>query len=120
MAKSRFSNLDFSNSNYINEYLKKTKPKQKAPANDAGRSLYYMREVELEPTMAVQLLPFIRAYAPHGSCPTAEYLESLGYERKVEERSFREECEEVYLESRGCTPEEWVRLHPDDESDDTE
>lgn len=113
MAKSRFSNLDFSNSNYINEYLKRTKPKQKAAANSAGRSLYYMREVELEPTMAVQLLPFIRCYAPHDSPPTAKYLESLGYKRKVEETSFLEECEEVYVESRGCTPEEWVSAHPE-------
>lgn len=119
MAKSRFSDLDFSNSSYINEYLKRTKPKPKAPAPTAGCSLYYMREVELEPTLAVTLLPFIRAYAPFQKLSTSAELKEAGYE-KVEEMSFLEECEMVYAESRGCTPEEWVSLHPDNESEDTE
>lgn len=119
MARSRFSDLDFSNSSYINEYLKRTKPKLKAPAPTAGCSLYYMREVELEPTLAVRLLPFIRAYAPFQKLTTPAELREAGYE-KVEEMSFLQECEEVYVESRGCTPKEWVSSHPDDESEDTD
>ena len=106
MTKSRFSDLDFSNSKYINEYLKRTKSRPKAPATNVGHSLYYMREVELEPTLAVQLLPFIRAYAPHETPPTPKYLESLGYERKVEENGFNEECKEAYFERNGYYPEE--------------
>lgn len=119
MARSRFSDLDFSNSSYINEYLKRTKPKPKAPAPTAGCSLYYMREVELEPTLAVRLLPFIRAYAPFQKLPTPADLKAEGYV-KIEEMSFLQECEEVYVESRGCTPGEWVSSHPEEESEDTE
>jgi hypothetical protein len=45
-------------------------------------------------------------------------LREAGYE-KIEEMSFLEECEGVYVESRGCTPEEWVSLHLEDEIEDT-
>ena len=111
MARSRFSDLDFSNSSYINEYLKRTKPKPKAPAPTAGCSLYYMREVELEPTLAVRLLPFIRSYAPFQPLPTPAELRAEGYV-KVEEMSFLEECEEIYFENHG--------YYPNDKPEDTE
>jgi hypothetical protein len=71
-----------------------------------------MREVELEPTLAVRLLPFIRSYAPFQPLPTPAELRAEGYE-KVEEMSFLQECEEVYVSSRGCTPEEWIEQHPE-------
>ena len=101
--------IDVTKPGYVTRYLeskKRTKP------SDAGCSLYYMRELELEPSMAVQLLPFIRAYAPHDVPPSRTYLESLGCE-KVEEYTFTDELEDHYVELRGCTPEEWIETHPE-------
>ena len=82
-------------------------------------SLLYLRDKDLG-ELAPKLAPFIRAYAPFQKLPTpAELREAEGYV-KIEEMSFLEECEEVYVESRGCTPEEWVSSHPEGEFEDTE
>ena len=75
-------------------------------------SLYHLREKELPSELAAKLAPFIRAYAPFQKLPTSAELREAGYE-KVEEMSFLEECEAVYVESRGCTPEEWIESHPE-------
>jgi hypothetical protein len=80
-------------------------------------SLLHLRDKDLG-ELAPKLYPFIRAYAPFQKLPTPSELREAGYE-KIEEMSFLEECEGVYVESRGCTPEEWVRLHPEDEIEDT-
>ena len=76
-------------------------------------SLYHLREKELPSELAAKLAPFIRSYAPFQSLPTPSELRAEGYE-KIEEMSFLEECEVVYVESRGCTPEEWVESHPEE------
>ena len=75
-------------------------------------SLYYLRETELPSELAAKLAPFINSWKPFQPLPTPAELRAEGYV-KVEEISFLEECEEVYVESRGCTPEEWVSLHPE-------
>ena len=75
-------------------------------------SFYYLREKELPSELAAKLAPFISAYSPFQKLPTPAELREAGYE-KVEEMTFLEECEEVYLRARGCTPEEWVSLHPE-------
>jgi hypothetical protein len=75
-------------------------------------SLYHLREKELPSELAAKLAPFIRSYAPFQPLPTSAELREAGYE-KVEEVSFLEECEAVYVESRGCTPEEWIESHPE-------
>jgi hypothetical protein len=69
-------------------------------------NLYYLRDKELPAHLAAKLAPFIRAYAPHETPPTPKYLESLGYERKIEEVGFHEECKESYFERNGYYPEE--------------
>jgi hypothetical protein len=75
-------------------------------------SLYHLREKELPSELAAKLAPFINSWKPFQPLPTPAELRAEGYE-KVEEMSFLEECEMVYAESRGCTPEEWIEQHPE-------
>jgi hypothetical protein len=71
-------------------------------------SLRALRDCELPEALAYKLAPFVRAWAKHDAPPSITYLKSLGYER-VEEYRFTDELEDVYVSSRGCTPEEWVQ-----------
>ena len=75
-------------------------------------SLLHLRDKDLG-ELAPKLAPFIRAYSPFQKLPTSAELRAEGYV-KIEEMSFLEECEMVYVESRGCTPEEWIESHPDE------
>jgi hypothetical protein len=71
-------------------------------------SLYYLRECELEPELAMRLLPFIRAYAPHSRAPHDYELREAGYVR-IEKETFTDDLNEVYFEQHGYYPED----HPD-------
>jgi hypothetical protein len=86
---------------YITDFLegKKKKPH--------GTSLYHLRDTELDPTLAAQLLPFINAYRPQGKkdVPSREDLKKEGYEL-VRVDTFTDDLRETYWELRGYYPEE--------------
>jgi hypothetical protein len=75
-------------------------------------SLYHLREKELPSELAAKLAPFINSWKPFQALPTPAELRAEGYV-KIKEMSFLDECEEVYVNSRGCTPEEWIESHPE-------
>ena len=42
--------------------------------SDPSHPIYYLRHVELDPKLALQLSPFINSWRPHSSIPTKDEL----------------------------------------------
>ena len=64
-----------------------------------SNTIYNLRNVELDPTLAAKLHPFINARRPHDEAPTWRELKADGLE-KVDEDSLMEIIEDQYLASK--------------------
>jgi hypothetical protein len=70
--------------------------------------IYELRYVELDPTVAAKLWPFINSYRPHDSVQSWRELRAEGND-PIEKDSALDELNEHYYETHGYYPEE----HPD-------
>jgi hypothetical protein len=61
-----------------------------------SNNIYNLRNVELDPTLAAKLHPFINARRPHDPAPTWRELKADGLE-KVDEDSLMDIIEDQYL-----------------------
>jgi hypothetical protein len=61
-----------------------------------SNNIYTLRNVELDPTLAAKLLPFVNAYREHDPAPTWRELKADGLE-KVDEDSLMDIIEDQYL-----------------------
>jgi hypothetical protein len=64
-----------------------------------SNNIYNLRNVELDPTLAAKLHPFINARRPHDPAPTWRELKADGLE-KVDEDSLMDIIEDQYLADR--------------------
>jgi hypothetical protein len=74
-----------------------------------NHQIYQLRQVELDPTVAAKLWPFINSYRPHDSIVSWRELRADGNE-PVEKESALDELNEYYYETHGYYPEEHPAL----------
>ena len=61
-----------------------------------SKTIYNLRNVELDPALAAKLFPFAIAWRPHDEAPTWRELKADGLE-KVDEDSLMDTIEDQYL-----------------------
>jgi hypothetical protein len=70
-----------------------------------NHQIYQLRSIELDPTVATKLWPFINAYRPHDSVQSWRELRAEGYE-PIEKDSTLDELNDKYFELTGHYPED--------------
>jgi hypothetical protein len=66
-----------------------------------SNKIYEIRQVELDPSLAAKLFPFVNAWRPHDPIPTWRDLKAQGLE-KIDEDSLMDVIQDQFEAEREC------------------
>ena len=74
-----------------------------------NHQLYHLRNIELEPSLASKLSPFISAYRKHDSIPTKEQLDETDY-KEIESPLSKDNILDTYQAIKYNKDLEWLKI----------